>query len=225
MKVLLVEDDPNLASVIKRGLSDSGYEVEHGKDGAIGLNMALESTYDLIILDVMLPLMSGIEVCKALRKEQVETPILMLTALGTTAHVVDGLDSGADDYMRKPFTFDELKARLRTLSRRNGHTLTNSNTLHAADLLLDLDRRVASRADTEITLTATEFRLLEFLMKNKNKVVTRMEILEHVWDINFNMGTNVVDVYVNYLRKKVDKQFEKKLIRTMIGIGYVLKDS
>ncbi|WP_028298003.1 response regulator transcription factor [Olivibacter sitiensis] len=224
MKVLLVEDDPNLASVIKRGLSDSGYQVECGVNGPVGLDMALENMYDLIILDIMLPQMSGIEVCKALRKEQIDTPILMLTALGTTEHVVDGLDSGADDYMRKPFTFEELNARLRTLSRRNSQAQLNSNVLQVGDLKLDLDRRIASRASTEITLTATEFRLLEFLMKNKNKVVTRMEILENVWDISFNMGTNVVDVYVNYLRKKVDKQFDKKFIHTMIGIGYVLKD-
>lgn len=224
MKVLLVEDDPDLSSVIQRGLKDAGYTVDHSDNGSTGLNMALENDYDLIILDVMLPVMSGIEVCRALRKEQVETPILMLTALGTTEHIVSGLDSGADDYMRKPFRFEELKARLRTLTRRNVQSAANENSIQVADLVLDIDRRMAERGGHDIVLTATEFRLLEFLMKNRNKVLTRMQILEHVWDINFNMGTNVVDVYVNYLRKKVDKNFDKKLIHTMIGVGYVLKE-
>lgn len=224
-KILVIEDQSKLASLIQRGLEADGYHVTIAPDGETGLDMIYNDAYNLIVLDLMLPGISGLEVCQLLRKENNSVPILMLTALGTTNNVVEGLDSGADDYMVKPFKFEELKARIRTLVRRTKPEIQQtSSTLRIMDLVLDLDKRTASRAGKEISLTATEYRLLEFLMKNKNKVLTRIEILEHVWDINFNMGTNVVDVYVNYLRKKVDKSFDVKLIHTMIGMGYVLKE-
>jgi len=225
-KILVIEDQSKLASLIQRGLEADGYNVTIALDGETGLDMIYNNSYNLIVLDLMLPGISGIEVCQLLRKENNSVPILMLTALGTTSNVVEGLDSGADDYMVKPFKFEELKARIRTLVRRTnpGTQQQLSSTLRIMDLVLDLDRRTASRDGKEISLTATEYRLLEFLMRNKNKVLTRIEILEHVWDINFNMGTNVVDVYVNYLRKKVDRGFDVKLIHTMIGMGYVIKE-
>lgn len=226
-KILVIEDQSKLASLIQRGLSADGYEVRVAPDGELGLDMIYHNTFDLIILDLMLPGISGIEVCQLLRKENNPVPILMLTALSATNNVVTGLDSGADDYMVKPFKFEELKARIRTLVRRTNNTGTQqaSSTIRIADLVLDMDTRTATRGGKEIALTATEYRLLEFMMKNKNKVLTRIEILEHVWDINFNMGTNVVDVYVNYLRKKVDKGFDAKLIHTMIGVGYSIKEA
>ena len=226
-KILVIEDQSKLASLIQRGLSADGYDVRVAPDGELGLDMINHSTFDLIILDLMLPGISGIEVCQLLRKENNPVPILMLTALSATNNVVTGLDSGADDYMVKPFKFEELKARIRTLVRRANGTgaQPSSSTIRIMDLVLDMDARAATRGGKEIILTATEYRLLEFMMKNKNKVLTRIEILEHVWDINFNMGTNVVDVYVNYLRKKVDKAFDAKLIHTMIGVGYSIKEA
>lgn len=226
-RILVIEDQTKLASLIQRGLSAEGYHVNLAPDGETGLDMVNTTLYDVIILDLMLPGISGIEVCQLLRKENNPVPILMLTALSATDNVVTGLDSGADDYMVKPFKFEELKARIRMLVRRvNGTSMQSpSSTIRIMDLVLDMDARAATRGGKEIVLTATEYRLLEFMMKNKNKVLTRIEILEHVWDINFNMGTNVVDVYVNYLRKKVDKAFDAKLIHTMIGVGYSIKEA
>jgi len=202
-KILVIEDQTKLASLIQRGLRSDGYEVTVASDGEIGLDMIYHNSFDLIILDLMLPGISGMEVCNLLRKENNLIPILMLTALDDTHNVVAGLDSGADDYMVKPFKFEELKARIRTLVRRShANGQQSSSTIHIADLVLDMDTRTASRAGNEVNLTATEYRLLEYLMKNKNKVLTRIEILENVWDINFNMSTNVVDVYVNYFGKR-----------------------
>lgn len=222
-KILVIEDQSKLASLIQRGLSADGYNVDIAQDGETGLDMIYDKEYDLIVLDLMLPGISGLEVCQLLRKENNKVPILMLTALGATSNIVGGLDSGGDDYMVKPFKFEELSARIRTLVRRAKAKEESGSVIQISDLVLDMDTRTASRAGKAIGLTATEYRLLEFLMKNKNKVLTRIEILEQVWDINFNMGTNVVDVYVNYLRKKIDKGFDIKLIHTMIGMGYVIK--
>lgn len=223
-KILVIEDQSQLASLIQRGLAVDGYEVSIAHDGETGLDMVNNYSYDLIILDLMLPGISGMEICQLLRKENNSTLILMLTALGDTHNIVHGLDAGADDYMVKPFKFEELKARIRTLVRRNKVGQQSSHIISISDLTLDLNARSAERSGKEIQLTATEYRLLKFLMLNKNKVLTRIEILEHVWDINFNMGTNVVDVYVNYLRRKIDKGHNIKLIHTMIGVGYVLKE-
>ncbi|HVI47214.1 MAG TPA: response regulator transcription factor [Chitinophaga sp.] len=233
MKILLVEDEPAVVSVILRGLSEAGYEVSVALDGASGLQMALDNpSFRLIILDVMLPGMNGIEVCRSLRKAQVATPILMLTALGTTENIVMGLDSGADDYLVKPFKLQELEARIRSLLRRKGNTADTPvspalplSRLRLADLELDTDTKSASRQGKNIQLTATEYRLLEYLLKNPRKVLSRMEILEQVWGIDFNMNTKVVDVYINYLRKKINRHNQPELIQTIVGLGYMLKEN
>lgn len=223
MNILLVEDEPGIASVIQRGLTDEGHRVSVAMDGKTGLDMAVKHGFDVMILDVMLPQMNGVEVCRHLRAQKIQSPVLMLTALGTTENVVTGLDSGADDYMVKPFKLAELSARLRSLTRRNGPAQPNV-TLQLADLVLDDTAKTVTRDGKTISLTATEFRLLHFLLKNQGRVVSRIQILDHVWDIDFNMGTNVVDVYINYLRNKIDKPFSGKLIHTVVGMGYVLKE-
>lgn len=232
MKLLLIEDEPSVVSFIRRYLTEAGYDVSVALDGQSGLQMATENNFQLIILDVMLPGMNGIAVCKALRKQQDSTPILMLTALGSTENVVAGLDSGADDYLVKPFKQAELLARIRSLLRRNPDNSTNttsnntvnSNVLKVADLELDLNTKSASRYGENIVLTATEYRLLEYMMRNPRRVLSRMEILENVWGIDFNMNTKVVDVYVNYLRKKVNRKEQPALIQTVVGMGYMLKE-
>jgi DNA-binding response OmpR family regulator len=223
MKILLVEDEAKLVSIIQRDLGAEGYEVSVALDGTTGLQMALKGDFQLIILDIMLPGINGVEVCRQLRQANAQAAILMLTALGTTENVVVGLDSGADDYMVKPFSLAELNARIRTLARRNGSGAPAPNLLQVADLVINVNERSVTRGGKPIELTATEYRLLEFLVKNRNHMLSRIEILENVWNIDFNMGTNVVDVYINYLRKKVDKDFEPKLIHTVVGMGYILK--
>jgi DNA-binding response OmpR family regulator len=233
MKLLLIEDEPSVVSFIRRYLAEAGYDVSVALDGVSGLQMATENNFQLIILDVMLPGMNGIAVCKALRQQQLTTPILMLTALGSTENVVAGLDSGADDYLVKPFKQAELLARIRSLLRRNNDTAaaavpavtqTNGNVLKVADLELDLNTKSASRYGQTIVLTATEYRLLEYMMRNPKRVLSRMEILENVWGVDFNMNTKVVDVYVNYLRKKVNRKDQPALIQTVVGMGYMLKE-
>lgn len=196
-------------------------------DGQSGLQMCLQHDFDIIILDLMVPLINGMEVCRKVRSANISTPILMLTALGTTENIVSGLDAGADDYMTKPFKLAELEARIRTLTRRGKETEKEKTVtgLRIADLIMDTITKTVTRAGQPIELTATEFRLLEFLLQNQNKVLNRMEILENVWDINFNLGTNVVDVYINYLRKKIDKKHAVKLIHTVFGMGYVMRQT
>ncbi|TFF39300.1 response regulator transcription factor [Mucilaginibacter psychrotolerans] len=223
MKILLIEDEARLVSIIQRDLTAEGHELSIALDGTTGLQMALKADFQLIILDIMLPGINGIEVCRQLRQANTQSAILMLTALGTTENIVVGLDSGADDYMVKPFSLAELNARIRTLARRNGSNAPAPNLLQVADLVINTDERSVTRAGKTIDLTATEYRLLEFLVKNRNHMLSRIEILENVWNIDFNMGTNVVDVYINYLRKKVDKDYEPKLIHTVVGMGYILK--
>jgi DNA-binding response OmpR family regulator len=228
MNVLLVEDEPNVISLIQRGLNGSGHQVSVAMDGNSGLTMALGHSFDVIILDLMLPGRNGMELCTEFRKTNQTTPILMLTALSSTENIVSGLDSGADDYMTKPFKLSELEARLRTLLRRKALNVSANNgdsILRVADLELNQNSKTVKRDAKPITLTATEFRLLEYLLRNRNKVLTRMEILENVWDIDFNLGTNVVDVYVNYLRKKINTGSSKKLIHTVFGMGYMIKES
>ncbi|PYF73994.1 response regulator transcription factor [Pedobacter nutrimenti] len=224
IKILLVEDEPALSSVIVRGLSDAGMEVSAAADGTTGLEMALKHQFDLLILDVMLPGMNGIQLCREIRKVNDDLAILMLTALSSTENVVTGLDSGADDYLVKPFKFAELEARIRTLLRRSRAGAEPKNTLRAGELELDLLAKTATIKHSNLQLTATEYRLLEYFMLNQNKVLSRIQILEKVWDIDFNMGTNVVDVYVNYLRKKVDHAHPGKLIHTVFGMGYIFKE-
>lgn len=232
MKLLLIEDEPAVVSVITRGLAEAGYEVSVAPDGNSGLQMALNNpSFRLIILDVMLPGLNGIEVCRSLRKAQLEVPILMLTALGTTENIVMGLDSGADDYLVKPFKLQELEARIRSLLRRkiNNNDIsavpTSPAVLSLADLELDIDTKTANRQGKTIALTATEYRLLEYLLKNPRKVLSRLEILEQVWGIEFNMNTKVVDVYINYLRKKLNKHNPAELIHTVVGLGYMIREN
>lgn len=226
MKILVVEDEPSISNLIKKGLEENGYEVMQAFDGEMGLLLAQRSEYAVIILDIILPGLNGLEVCQKLRKDLgVQSPVLMLTALNETDDVVTGLDAGADDYLGKPFKFKELLARVRALSRRSSSIpATPANLLKVADLVVDLDAKTVKRAGMDIKLTAKEFFLLEYLMRNRNRVLSRMDILEKVWDINFDLGTNVVDVYMNYLRNKIDKPFDHKLIHTMVGMGYVLKE-
>lgn len=225
MNLLLVEDEPNVVSVISRGLTAEGFSVSVAPDGVIGKKMATNHHFDLIILDIMLPGINGLELCKIIKKEKPNVPVIMLTALGTTENVVGGLDNGADDYLIKPFKFAELFARIRMLLRRYNGAVINDQIISIADLQINISAKSVKRAHTDIVLTATEYRLLEFMAKNKSKILSRIDILENVWDIDFNLGTNVVDVYVNYLRKKVDKAGSPKLIHTAIGLGYVLKDA
>lgn len=224
MNLLIVEDEPNVVSVISRGLTEEGFEVSIAPDGLIGKQMALNNDFSLIILDIMLPGINGLELCKIIKEQKPNTPVIMLTALGTTENVVTGLDNGADDYLIKPFKFAELFARIRTLLRRYSGAAVSDQIIQIADLKINVSAKTVQRNNKDITLTATEYRLLEFMAKNKSKILSRIDILESVWDIDFNLGTNVVDVYVNYLRKKIDKNFEPKLIRTAVGLGYVLKE-
>jgi DNA-binding response OmpR family regulator len=232
MKLLLVEDDASVASFVMRSLAEEGYEISLAPDGILALQMALANNFDLIILDVMLPGMNGYEVCKQIRATGRVTPILMLTALGTTENIVAGLDSGADDYLSKPFKLVELLARIRSLTRRTSSkantqesVASTHNSLSIADLHLNVDEKIAVRDNTTIALTATEYRLLEYLLLNKRRVVSRMDLLENIWGVDFDMNTKVVDVYINYLRKKIDKDFEPKLIHTVVGMGYIIKET
>ena len=223
--ILLIEDEQNIAALIKKGLEEEALNVDIANEGFVGLNRLTQSNYDLIILDIILPDTTGFEICKKIRDLGYKNlPILMLTALGTTDNVVLGLNSGADDYLTKPFEFKELLARMQALMRRSNNIIQKDNSYVIADLKLNLDQKVAFRHGEKIKLTATEFRLLEYFMKNKNKVLSRNDLLGNVWDINFEMGTNVVDVYVNYLRNKIDKNFDNKLIHTIVGMGYMLKE-
>jgi DNA-binding response OmpR family regulator len=211
--------------MLSKGLKESGYEVSVAPDGLIGHDMAVRNQFDILILDIMLPGLNGMQLCKQLRQQQIDTPILMLTALGTTENIVAGLDSGADDYLVKPFQFAELEARLRTLARRK--SLGNNgpaDVLQIGNLSLNTSTRTVALHGEQVNLTATEYRLLEFMLQNRGRVLSRMELLENVWGIDFNMSTNVVDVYVNYLRKKIDTNPAQKLIHTMIGMGYILKE-
>ena len=223
--ILLVEDEQHLHEALKLNLSLEGYEVSSAYDGPKALQQIQGASFDLIILDIMLPGINGLELCKIIKKEKPSVPIIMLTALGTTENVVNGLDNGADDYLIKPFKFAELFARIRMLLRRYNGSSANDQIINIADLQINLTAKSVKRANTEIVLTATEYRLLEFMARNKAKILSRIDILENVWDIDFNLGTNVVDVYVNYLRKKVDKTGSQKLIHTAIGLGYVLKEA
>lgn len=206
-------------------MQESGYKVFVAYDGVNGLELLKQKEIDLVVLDIILPGMDGREVAKKIRNLGYATlPIIMLTALGTTENIVKGLDAGADDYLLKPFKFKELLARIRARTRTIGVSVNEEQRFVLADLELDSDAKIVKRSGKEIKLTSTEFRLLEYLLKNRNRVLSRMDILENVWDINFNLGTNVVDVYVNYLRNKIDKQYDTKLIHTVIGMGYILKE-
>jgi DNA-binding response OmpR family regulator len=223
MRILVVEDQIKMANFLKKGLNEVGYAIDVAESGQAAETLAAENEYDLIVLDVMLPDQNGMDTARHLRRDGFEGPILMLTALSTTKDKVHGLDAGADDYLTKPYEFDELLARVRALLRRKPGQTTGASTLRYAELELDLIHRVAKRDNKEIPLTAKEFALLEYLMRNPERPLGRVSIAEHVWDIHFDSESNVIDVYINLLRKKVDAPFPKKLIHTVVGVGYVLK--
>lgn len=223
IKVLLVEDELRLAEYVKKGLEESGFAVDVAYDGQVGRSMALSNTYDLMVFDVNLPKISGIDLTNKLRGEQIKTPVMILTAMGTTQDKLLGFDSGADDYLVKPFDFLELIARLNALYRRSHESTELKRNLQVADLVLDLNEKNARRDGQLIPLTSKEFMLLEFFIRNNGKVVSRIEIAEKVWNLNFDTGTNTIDVYVNFLRKKIDQNFPVKLIYTVVGRGYMLK--
>ncbi|MGI4874854.1 MAG: response regulator transcription factor [Janthinobacterium lividum] len=223
-KILLVEDEPKVSAFIRRGLEEEGYDVTVAYDGAFGRRLALSQVFDLLILDVILPGQSGLDVLQAVRAQDQELPILMLTALGTTQDKLLGFDGGADDYLVKPFDFVELLARVRALTRRRGHRLTKGHLLTLADLAVDTAAKTVARAGQPVKLTAREFNLLELLLRHQGRVLSRGEIAEHTWEESVDSGSNVIDVYVNYLRNKVDKGFAKKLIHTVVGMGYVMRE-
>ena len=221
MKILIVEDEPKVASFIKKGLQENHYEAEISYDGISAEKLSRLYKFDLFILDVIIPGIGGLELCTKLKKFNPDIPVLMLTALGTTDDKILGFDAGADDYLVKPFEFRELLARVKVLLKKSGHQVNIGNKLIFDDLELDLNRKVAIRSATTIELTAREFSLLEYFMRNAGRVLSRNDIAEKVWDAGFDFGTNVVDVYVNFLRKKIEKGYDKKLIHTKVGFGYV----
>lgn len=220
MRLLVIEDNPKIAGFIRQGLTEQGHAVDVADRGHEGEEMAAAESYDAIVLDIMLPDQDGVQVCKNLRRRGLKTPILMLTSLSTTADKVTGLDAGADDYLTKPFEFEELSARLRSLLRRG--QAQEASVLRFEDIEIDLLSRKVTRAGQKIRLTTKEFALLEYFMRKPNRVLSRTVIGEHVWDMNFDSDSNVIDVYVSMLRRKVDKGFDKPLIHTVIGSGYVL---
>jgi two-component system copper resistance phosphate regulon response regulator CusR len=223
--ILIVEDEPKVALFIKEGLEENQFGAEIAYDGLTGKQMALNGNYDAVILDVNLPLMNGFEVCKEIRKQNLTVPVLMLTALGSTEDKLNGFDNGSDDYLVKPFEFRELLARIKVILKRSQQNNIHGNILRIADLELNTETKTVKRSNTTIDLTAKEFALLELLMVNKGKVISRAEIAEKIWEITFDTGTNVIDVYINFLRKKIDKNFPNKLIHTYIGMGYTLKEN
>jgi DNA-binding response OmpR family regulator len=224
MKILIIEDEPKVASFIKKGLEDSNYEAEIAYDGLSAYKLASQYHFDLFILDVIIPGITGLDLCKKLKDLNQDIPVLMLTALGTTDDKLFGFDAGADDYMIKPFEFRELLARIRVLLKSANKVSDQSNKLVYGDLELDLNRKRVKRGITQMELTAKEFSLLEFFMRNNGRLLSRNDIAKKVWDISFDSGTNVVDVYVNFLRKKIDKGFDKILIHTKVGFGYIFGD-
>lgn len=223
MKILVVEDEPGLLSLIRKGFSEHSMSVSVAMDGNTALQMLEKHEFDVVVLDIMLPDVNGLEICRRIRASGNFVPVLLLTALGTSENIVTGLDSGADDYLVKPFRFTELEARVRALVRRSMYKERNDHSLTLGDLVVDRISKSVMRKGQYIKLTAMEFKLLEYLIRNKGIVLSRNQLLESVWDIHFNMTTNVVDVYINYLRRKIDKPFEEKLIHTVKGLGYVLR--
>lgn len=231
-KIILIEDETGVVSFIKKGLQENGYEVSVAFDGKTGVQLVQSNDFDLVILDIMLPEMNGLDACKEIRKTNPHVPILFLTALGTSENIVLGLESGGDDYLVKPFKFIELVARIKSLLRRshNGNPSEPAEPeadqeyiYQFSDLVLNDYTKKVTRGGEEISLTSTEYKLLLYFLNNPEKVISRAEILDAVWGVNYELGTNVVDVYVNYLRKKLDHQEDQKLIHTVIGMGYVMK--
>jgi two-component system, OmpR family, copper resistance phosphate regulon response regulator CusR len=223
IRILLVEDEKKIADSLKKGLSEQNYHVEVAYDGIEGKKLFESQKFDLVILDINLPGHNGYTLCKKIRNRNPSIPIIMLTALSTTDDKIEGFDAGADDYVVKPFDFKELLVRIRALLKRIYNNIPIGNILRVGDLIINLDSKEVSRGGNGISLTAKEFQLLEYLVKNRNKVVSRADIALNVWDIDFDTKTNVIDVYVNFLRKKLDHDYDKKIIHTQVGVGYVLK--
>lgn len=225
-KILIVEDEQKIADTLKFGLSEHGYHVEVAYDGAIGQRIFDAHSFNLVILDVNLPGINGYELCKHIRRQDAGVMVIMLTSMSTLNDKVEGYDAGADDYMIKPFEFKELLLKIRVLLKRTmAQQLPSGNILRAADLELNLDSMEVKREGKIINLTAKELQLLEYLLRNKNRVVSRADIAVNVWDMSFDTNTNVIDVYINYLRNKIDKPFENRLIQTQVGMGYILKEN
>ncbi|TGE06213.1 response regulator [Hymenobacter fodinae] len=224
MKLLLVEDEPKVASFVKKGFENEGYEIEVAYDGRLGLSLAQKQPYDLVILDVNLPHINGFELCKLLKQQAPQQPVLLLTAMDSLDDKVTGFEAGADDYLVKPFEFKELLLRARVLTRRHADGAAVKQLLRIADLELNLDSKTVMRAGQRIELTTKEYALLEYLLLNRGKIISRVDIAEKVWELNFDTNTNVIDVYVSYLRKKLDKGYDVKLIHTVVGMGYVLRE-
>jgi two-component system, OmpR family, copper resistance phosphate regulon response regulator CusR len=224
-KILIVEDEKKIADTLKFGLDEIGFSVEVAYDGKLGYHLFCANDFDLVILDINLPGMNGYDLCKSIRSQNQNIPVLMLTSMSALNDKIEGYESGADDYLVKPFEFKELLLKIRSLLKRTmRQNLPVGNILKAADLEMNLDNKEVKRNDRVINLTAKEFQLLEYLLRNKNRLVSRVDIAINVWDVDFETNTNVIDVYISYLRNKVDKHFEQKLIHTQIGMGYILKD-
>jgi DNA-binding response OmpR family regulator len=225
-KILVVEDEVKVANAVQKGLEENGFSVQVAYDGRMGMSMARGETFDLVILDLNLPHFNGYELCDAIRQKNAQIPVIMLTALGTTEDKMLAFELGADDYLVKPFDFRELLARIKALLKRSApdfKSIDNSR-LEIGDLIIDRDKKEASRSGKKINLTAKEYQLLEFLALNEGKVISKATIAEKVWDIDFDTGTNIIEVYINFLRKKIDKDFESKLLHTKTGMGYYLSE-
>ncbi len=224
MNILIIEDEERIAGLVKRGLEENGYSATVSYDGISGKKLALQHDYDLIITDIILPKLNGVDLCKEIRAAKPDTPIIMITALGTTDDKIEGFDAGADDYLVKPFDFRELHVRIRALmKRKHGVVKTQGFILKYADMELNNQTKTVKRSGTEINLTPKEFKLLEYMMQNSERVLSRTEIAEKVWETHFDTGTNFIDVYINYLRNKIDKNFDQKLIHTKSGMGFIFK--
>ena len=224
MNILIIEDDQRVAELIQRGLEEQGFAPTLAYDGLSGKKLALQNHYDLIITDIILPKLDGIDLCRQIKESKPDTPVIMLTALGTTDDKVEGFDAGAEDYLVKPFEMRELLVRIRALLKRNNKAANSRGfILRFADLEMNLHTKMVKRNGIEIDLTPKEFNLLEYMLQNPERVLSRVEIAEKVWDTHFDTGTNFIDVYINYLRKKIDRDFDKKLIHTKSGMGFILK--
>jgi two-component system, OmpR family, copper resistance phosphate regulon response regulator CusR len=223
-RIIIIEDEKKIADTLKMGLTENGFDVEVAYDGKIGQQLLLSRPFDLAILDINLPGVNGYDLCKAIRYRNMNMLVIMLTSMSSLDDKIEGYDAGADDYLVKPFEFRELLLKIRALLKRTpGQAMPVGNILRAADLEMNLDNKEVHRAGRPIRLTAKEFQLLEYLMRNKNRVVSRADLAINVWDVDFNTNTNVIDVYISYVRNKVDRDFEQKLIQTHVGMGYILK--
>jgi len=223
IKILLIEDEPKTVQSLKQGLEENNYDVSIAYDGLMGKQLALTHTYQLIVSDIIIPGINGLDLCRELRAQGIQTPILMLTALSTTDDKLNGFEAGADDYLPKPFDFKELLARVKALIKRSNQTILDAQVLKFADLEMDLNSSLVSRAGQMIHLTSKEFQLLEYFLRNQEKVISKAEIAENIWEVEDENSSNLIEVYVNYLRKKVDKGFSSKLIHTQFGMGYILR--